>query len=321
VVAVLAWLTVTLWTRFSVPSTLAVLLQGLVPIVYLPAWVCGVVALAGRRWTLAAACSALVLMHLVLVVPALGSDRRPGWAASAPTVTVLAANLWNANPSPDAAAREVVGSTADVLILVEVSPDMRAALERAGIDELFPHQVIAEPSGRGDTDGIYSRLPPTRTRLYPVLGNRLPAVDVEVDGRSIEIVGAHIDSPRYGTQLWEQELAQLEPIARAASGPLVLAGDFNATRWHRPFRRLLDLGLTDAHEARGKGLSRSWPVGGTKLAALGPLMRIDHALVNDRAVVRRVRDVDIAGSDHRSLEVELALGSWRMGRSTHGSRR
>ena len=41
--------------------------------------------------------------------------------------------------------------------------------------------------------------------------------------------------------------------------PLLLIGDFNATMYHPRFDDLLDTGLTDAHSARGTGLTGTWP--------------------------------------------------------------
>ena len=249
----------------------------------------------------------LAVVQVVLVAPALGSDDLPAWAAAAPTVTVLAANLWNQNESPGAAARRIVRSHADVLALVEVSSRMSRALKRAGLRQAFPYQLRAKPSPNGDTDGIYSRIPFVSTHVYPDLQNRLPSAVVEVAGRSLQVVAVHIDGALHGADQWRGELDGVTPIARQASGPLVIAGDFNATRWHPPFRHLLGLGLTDAHEARGQGLSRSWPVRGTALSTFGPLMRLDHALVNRSAAVERVHDIPIPGSDHVAFVATIAV--------------
>jgi hypothetical protein len=54
----------------------------------------------------------------------------------------------------------------------------------------------------------------------------------------------------------------------------------------------------------GQGLSRSWP----NIAFPLPLMRLDHALVNDQVGVVSVRDIDIPGSDHIGFVTELAVG-------------
>jgi endonuclease/exonuclease/phosphatase (EEP) superfamily protein YafD len=97
----------------------------------------------------------------------------------------------------------------------------------------------------------------------------------------------------------------LRARARATTGPAVIVGDFNATRWNPPFEKLLDSGLTDVHEATGQGLSRSWPNSGIVPV---PLMRIDHALVNNGAFPTQVRDESIPGSDHLGFIATLAVG-------------
>jgi endonuclease/exonuclease/phosphatase family metal-dependent hydrolase len=165
-------------------------------------------------------------------------------------------------------------------------------------------------SYRGDTDGIYSRLPFTSRHVNRLLLNDAPTVTFSVGGRPLRLVAVHIDGAQHGAADWRNELRALRPIARDSSGDaFVVAGDFNATRWNPPFHDLLRSGLTDAHEARGRGLSRSWPVRGTVLSHLGPLMRLDHALVNRHIAVERVRDVSVPGSDHVGFAVTLGVGT------------
>ena len=65
------------------------------------------------------------------------------------------------------------------------------------------------------------------------------------------------------------------------------------------------VGVKITQRTVGKGLSRSWPNLGFPL----PLMRLDHALVNDDVGVVSVHDVDIPGSDHIGFETELAVGT------------
>ena len=84
-----------------------------------------------------------------------------------------------------------------------------------------------------------------------------------------------------------------------------MAGDFNATRWHPFFGKLLDAGLTDAHEQMGKGLTRSWPA--DEPHHIPPVMRLDHALMNKAVTATAVRDIRIPGSDHIGFVVDLAV--------------
>ena len=91
--------------------------------------------------------------------------------------------------------------------------------------------------------------------------------------------------------------------AEQAGRPLVMVGDLNATRWHPPLTRLLGR-LSDIHEARGKGLSRSWPT--NYLMRMG---RLDHGLVNRLVVPLSVSDVAVPGSDHVGFVATLAVVS------------
>jgi endonuclease/exonuclease/phosphatase (EEP) superfamily protein YafD len=308
-VALLAGIAVSVWggiTKFAVATAL---LQSLVPIIFVPVWILGVVALLTGHRSLAAACAVLAVVHVLLVVPALGTNSVPAWAETAPKIKILSGNVFDRNATPDEAAARLLQSDADVLSLVEVSIPMHEALVRAGVDRLYPYQLRDRASPTGLTDGIYSRIPFTDPHSVPLLDNNGPAVTITIDGRPIEIVAVHIDGAQHQAWKWRGELAAIKPIARSATGPIVICGDFNATRWNPPFAALLHSNLTDAHEDRGKGLTRSWPMLGTKLATFGPLMRLDHALVNRTAAVESVKDVRVPGSDHLAFEVQIAIGT------------
>ncbi|MEP6623612.1 MAG: endonuclease/exonuclease/phosphatase family protein [Acidimicrobiia bacterium] len=305
--AVLTWVVVSIVTGDTRVVQFTVLAQSLAPWIFLPVWVAAIVALIRRRWLPGGACLVLVVAQVLLVAPAIGSDRLPRWAGNAPTITVQSVNVWDQNPRPNRAAHELVESKADVLVLVEVAGYMQRALHRAGIDHRFPHQLQAVSSKTGTNDGIYSRIPLTHETLIHDALNELPAATVTRGGRSLRIVAVHIDGPLHGRAQWQSELARLRPVASRYRGPLAIVGDFNATRWNPPFRDLLAVPLTDAHESRGLGLTRSWPVRGTAFAAFGPLMRLDHALTNRDAAATRVRDVEISGSDHVGFIVTVAM--------------
>jgi endonuclease/exonuclease/phosphatase (EEP) superfamily protein YafD len=307
-VALLAGIAVSIWGGISKFAIVTALLQSLVPIIFVPVWVLGVVTLLTGHRILASVCAVLAVVHVLLVFPALGTNAVPSWAATAPKIKVLSANVFDRNATPDEAAVRILKSDADVLALVEVSVPMHEALVREGVDRLFPYQIRDRASPTGETDGIYSRIPFTNGHTVPLLQNNGPAVTVTIDGRPIEIVAVHIDGAQHTGWKWRGQLAALKPVVRSATGPLVIAGDFNATRWNPPFANLFHLGLTDAHEDRGKGLSRSWPLTGTKLAHFGPLLRLDHALVNRSAAVESVKDVRVPGSDHLAFEVQIAIG-------------
>ena len=82
-----------------------------------------------------------------------------------------------------------------------------------------------------------------------------------------------------------------------------MVGDFNATMYHPRFEDLLDTGLTDAHSARGRGFSGTWP----RNRSYPPFLRIDHALSSKELVPLEASYGKGTGSDHRPIIVDYAL--------------
>jgi endonuclease/exonuclease/phosphatase (EEP) superfamily protein YafD len=105
---------------------------------------------------------------------------------------------------------------------------------------------------------------------------------------------------------WRAQLRWVEEEIRRERGPLVVAGDFNATRYHHSFRRLLSERLGDAHERRGRGWATTWP---RNRWPLPPLLRLDHVLVSPDIGVRSIKEGLGQGSDHRPIIAELVLRS------------
>ncbi len=104
--------------------------------------------------------------------------------ASRARITVLSANLYDGNATPAAAAAAIVNTDVDVLVLVEISRDMQAALEAAGIEERFPYHERNEFDERaGSVEGIYSRLPIQQRHDRPGRQLWLPAAVVDVGAR------------------------------------------------------------------------------------------------------------------------------------------
>jgi endonuclease/exonuclease/phosphatase (EEP) superfamily protein YafD len=302
VVATLGWVTFTRLAGVTVPARITVMLQSIVPIAFLPVYPIAVVALVRRRWFLGGACALLAVVHVLSVYPALGDRSLPAWAATAPRLTVLEANVYDENAEPEAAAEKILASGADVLVVVEMDSQTLRALRLRGIDQAYPFSTV--PNGRFRVDAIWSKHPLTDIQA-PISRRDMPIATVDVGGRHLLLVAVHVENAIRNREEWMSELEALKRQATSATGPVALVGDFNSTRWNPPFGDLLAAGLHDAHEAVGQGLSRSWP----NLAFPVPLMRLDHALVNDQVGVVSVRDADIPGSDHIGFVIELAVGS------------
>jgi endonuclease/exonuclease/phosphatase (EEP) superfamily protein YafD len=84
-------------------------------------------------------------------------------------------------------------------------------------------------------------------------GGMLPlsSATAVVDARRLRLCTVHLVAPLGGDRAhWQAQLRQVADEVRGARGALVVAGDFNAARYHPSFRRLLSDGIRDAHEWR-----------------------------------------------------------------------
>ena len=87
-------------------------------------------------------------------------------------------------------------------------------------------------------------------------------VEVAFGNGTLRILGVHTHSPKFGPAIdvWLSELDAIDQFTHTPGlGPTVLAGDYNATRWHPAMRKIMDGPFVDAHEEVGKGLTSSWP--------------------------------------------------------------
>jgi endonuclease/exonuclease/phosphatase (EEP) superfamily protein YafD len=101
---------------------------------------------------------------------------------------------------------------------------------------------------------------------------------------------------------WRGAQDELSGWATRTTGPLVVAGDFNASVDHPGMRQLLATGLRDAHEVAGAGRPVTWPNG----RMLPPFVQLDHVLVRGLDV-ESADDVRVPGSDHDAVIAHLVV--------------
>ena len=254
------------------------------PILLASAWIVAIAALLTRHWLLAIVAGGLCAYHVQLVVPRMISARPPRWAKHAPTLDIVVANVYIDNKTPDDAARQLVAAAADVVVVVESTPSFLAILDRVG-GEIYPHRVT-DPDDDSDyavTLASKHELGP-RSRMATIGPLRVAIADIDVEGTSTLVVAlnpmATVDPG--GHETWKEQIEALKEFVPTLSGPLIIAGDLNTTRYRPEFEQLLDLGLDDAIDSLGKGLNPSFKLGADGvLATIGAVARLDHALVND----------------------------------------
>lgn len=304
IVAPMVLLCATQWLRYDGDRYTAAL-QALFPWATLPAAPLAVVAMLSRQWWLVVTADAVIVTLVALARPIL---RWPAskLAAADPTLTVVCANLLAYNPNPVAATLAVAtaAGAAEVLVMIEPTPALVAALSAALPAGSHPYRTEVlpdDPSGLA----VWSRVPfasATTTCFEQQVGINLT---LHVGRNALRLVAAHPYPPTLGARAWQRQLREFERLPAATAHPLLVVGDFNAARWHPSFRRLLCAGFVTAHETLGHGWRNSWPAHRGTLPP--PFVRLDHALAVNGVVPVAVRDVRIPGSDHIGFVASFTL--------------
>jgi endonuclease/exonuclease/phosphatase (EEP) superfamily protein YafD len=240
-------------------------------------------------------------LHAGLLVPAyVGSH-----ASGEPDLTVMTSNLRLGRADTAAVTRIATAEAADVIVLEELTPTALPGLAR--LRESYPYIAGGAAPGAYGTV-VLSRYPLTQVRQLPVSKG---AWQMRVAAPTpFWLIAVHTSQPLSAYADWGPDHAALRSAVTRLDGPVVLAGDFNATLDHRPMRRLLGLGLSDAARQSNAGWQATWPVdeGDGRLLPLGlGVMTLDHVLfTSDFSAISTSTHV-VPRSDHLALVARLAL--------------
>jgi endonuclease/exonuclease/phosphatase (EEP) superfamily protein YafD len=196
----------------------------------------------------------------------------------------------------------------DVLAAQELTPGMARQLAEAGLSGLLPFSEVDVRPGYAET-GIWSRWPLQPLPPVPGLVFTAPRCTVSAGGQPVTLTAVHLLTPvHHRERRWQDEFGLLRAALAAVEGAQLVAGDFNATRDHRPFRQLLADGFVDCADAaqRRRWPAFTWP----STRRLRPVMRLDHVLASRaQFVVRESRTIYIPGTDHRGVLAVVELTS------------
>jgi len=274
-------------------------------------WQIGVAALAlllasmllRRPWMMAVAGIALALQWLP-GTPLTGSvSAHAASSGCGPaTLRVVSANVWFANPDPEALLAWLMQSNADVIALQEVNAAWTEALAR--LAPAYPYRKVLS---REDPYGIalLSRWPLQRVEAVDFAEDGLPSLvaSVDIGGRPLQVIALHTHWPVFPDlqAARDRVLARAAALAHTQTEATILLGDLNLTPYAPAFARLLtESGLRDAFAEQA--WRPTWQAGFWPLA-----LPIDHVLVPaGSCVLAQAIGPDI-GSDHRPLLVTLQL--------------
>lgn len=284
------------------------------PFAYLPAWGAAAVGLRHRRPWLVAAAGTVAVAHAVWTAPELRRARPvPPEAAMWPRLRIATSNVRFPSRNSVPLGEELATVEADVLLFQELSPEHVSMIKSAGAFDRYSWSY-ADPRPGSFGAGIWSRWPLSDGETWDPGGLPMVRATIDVEGTPVRVLNVHCKAPtrRRWIPVWKKQLADLAEAVLSSPSPAIVAGDFNSTSGHAPFRRLLaDAGLRSAHVEAGRGLATTWPRGGRMMP---PLFRLDHVLVTDGIAVLGVREGRGRGSDHRPVIADLAVAPGGGGR-------
>jgi endonuclease/exonuclease/phosphatase (EEP) superfamily protein YafD len=242
--------------------------------------------------------AALLALHLSWLAPLFVADDRP---ATTRSFTIFSLNMYHGFADPEQVAQQA--ADADVVILVEATPNALRALKAFDWDARFPYSVGDVDAIISDT-AIYSRFPLSNSVSLPPTSFQQYVTTASVpDLGEVRIIAAHPCNPYCGRGRWASEHAILHQAVQAnINEPLLVVGDLNAVNDHGPFRALVRDGLTSATDIVGAGWLPTYPAN----RVLPPLLPIDHVLVNDRLTATSISTVKISRTDHLGLMTTIA---------------
>ncbi|MFV0525912.1 MAG: endonuclease/exonuclease/phosphatase family protein [Acidimicrobiales bacterium] len=221
-------------------------------------------------------------------------------------VTVVAGNIYYANNDVEPLLALAAAHEADVLVVPELNEVTGATL--AANRERYPYQRLIPYREGANGIGVISRLPLHDVETIRIGPSRAVRAIVESPSGPVTLLAVHLANPVTGPPTrWRQGLSDLESLVDHTPGPVIVAGDFNATAEHVPFRALLSgTGLHDAHDDAGCGWDGTWPTRAGGAIPITGVARIDHVLLRADWQATRVNTAYLTGSDHAAVVATVA---------------
>jgi endonuclease/exonuclease/phosphatase (EEP) superfamily protein YafD len=248
----------------------------------------------------------VALVNLIIVLPLyIGAPAEA--RAETDTLRVMSFNLLSTNEQYSDVIDYIRSVDPDLVFLHEASRPWEVALDSAGLD----YEIIRPRSD----DLIFGTLVLVRGQDVTAISHGFAAAAPRAVSleylpfgweERLAVLGTHPLAPtdQERADLRDAQLAFAGDWATGRDGAYVVVGDFNATPWSSPFRRLM--GSADLiNSQNGFGLQPSFPTTSNLLLRVP----IDHLLYSEALEVTDRQLGPALGSDHFPLVVDLQTAS------------
>jgi len=274
---------------------------------YVAPWMAGLLlifALAAfglRRWWQGAITVLLAVLLLLPYSPRFmpsGSGNADAGSLHRQVYKVMTYSKMGRNHDIDAVARVVMAEKPDILFMQEIG-----ATESKPLIKKLKREYSNGLSFVNDHAGLVL----SRFKIEPEDGAH-SAIVVLPDG-NIRVWNVHLQKSIGSTGIQYQTVDQLAARIEHVDGPVLVAGDFNATTINYPCVKMNQY-LDDAFERAGFGFGFTFSSPARRLGMITPFMRIDHIYYSHHFVARKAYVVnDAGGSDHYPVVALLSLKS------------
>lgn len=265
-------------------------------------------AVAAKRKALGVTAAFVAMCHVFFYAPQMQlATSLPEDAKTAPKITLLSHNIRFDNQDPLLEVEEIKRVNADLVFLQEITPIGYEILNEAGAFNDYPYSAIDSRMGARGL-AIFSKHPLREASVEPSPGYPQQRAVANINGRDIVLWNVHLLSPVTGQiENWRADHEFLRKKLHAETGDVLVAGDFNSTWSHTPFRKLIDNGYREAANDRGRGYARTWPVDEKLGQRAKGFIRIDHVLTRNNIRPVEIEEAGGSGSDHRAVITRLVL--------------
>jgi endonuclease/exonuclease/phosphatase (EEP) superfamily protein YafD len=236
-----------------------------------------------------------IIMMVQIAAPAPAAD------AQAPGFKLLSFNILSSNyRNGEAMADMIAASGADIVNVMEAEP-LLAHLNK--LDAIYPYRIGCGATADDYCDQLLLSKTPLAEQsvrdLSPIFDHRFILVETELAGRTVTVGGIHTTKP-YFDNFQTMELLRAALAITDTQGPLVVAGDFNASSLAPNMQDFLH-----RTELRTAGFEPpTWP---TRLGIFG--LPIDHVYVRAPLRIRSLTTLpQTYGSNHAGLLADIAIG-------------
>lgn len=287
-------------------------------------------ALVVSLWTKRKALIAAALLGAAIFLwfwgPLFTPHLYPGQNESNPgtQIKVMTYNVLGKQEHTAQAVNVIRNSNADLVFIQELNPQLAEEV-RENLTDDYPYQVL-DPQVSAYGMGTISRYPLILSdEQMPLEWIGVPQIILmDFNGAELTLLNFHtyplaMCSIACTNENFRYREAQAQAIASFVSrvqGPLIAAGDTNATRLNDTIQIILNSGLKDAWWEAGTGLGHTFPgsdIPGSDRPRIGVwlvpkwLARIDYVFVSAHWPVENAYLADFDGvSDHRGVIVDLS---------------